>query len=108
MLRDLPPDIGPEFLHDEGNRVITNLRAPHAGGIAQGPVAGPILRIAELIESTECPAGMVAVSRNGRSQCTAKDLRHIELLVAGIASCNQNAAHRITRPVHEAAFAGLE
>lgn len=93
-------NIGPEFFDHDGNRVVTNLRSPYAGGIHQGSIRGNISRT---IRGAEHSApGMITVGGDGRGERAADHFRIVELCAPGVGPGQENPAYGITRLVGKA------
>src|ERR1700690_2808683 len=59
VLAELAANVGPKFLHHDGDRVVANLRAPNAGRVCQSLIS----------------VGMIAVGRDAGGKRTAENLR---------------------------------
>lgn len=108
MLAYLAADIGPEFLDDECECVVTDLRSPHADSIFQGTVTGVVPRIALAVKSIKRAARVVAIRRNGRSEGGANDFRVVKLIVTGVGAGHEGAADGVSGAMNEAALSGLK
>src|ERR1700722_9037309 len=85
-------NVRPEFLEDDCQRVVGDLRAPDAGRVADG-----FIRVR-----------MIAVGRDCRRCGAAQDFGKIEFPVSGVAARDENPAHRIFRSTPEPARAFRE
>src|SRR5208282_1904940 len=105
LLFQFPPDIGPELLHHQRNRVVAHLRSPYTGRVLQGAVAGRILRDTLTISTDQSASGMVAVSGNGRRDGGANDFGVVELTVSGVGASYEDPANGISGAVKETSVA---
>src|ERR1700731_1989300 len=89
---NLAANIRPEFFHDQRHCIPPNLRAPDARGVCQSLIF----------------PWVVTISRNAGRNCTADDLRIVELISPGIGAGNKYPADSVTCPVPEPSLSRLK
>jgi hypothetical protein len=91
LVADFPANIWPKLFHHDRNRVVSDLRAPHAGSIRPRPIG----------------MRMVTVCGDPRRDRASEDLRVIELLATRVGRGDKDPAHRVAHAMQESTIARL-
>ena len=91
LVADHPTNIWPKLFDHVRNRIVSDLRAPHADSIWQSPIG----------------VRMVTVRGDTRRDRTSENLRVVELFGARIGACDNDPAHRVAQAMQESAVARL-